>query len=851
MALPQNEPGFDGIWHLNEDSPFDVNIETAWARYSGDGVQIGILDDGFDLADTDLSGHRDDLAYNTMDGTRDVGGSINGHGTSVANILVGAVNGEGTVGVAYGADWAGYKVDWVADQGFQTGFSDALMASDVFSNSWHFTTPFSDNLNDHYFQDRYFGPLEEALEHGRDGLGTVTIFAAGNGRQTGDPASAHGMQNHIGTISVGSITKQGDHAATSSPGSSLLVSAPGDRVVTDVHPDYYELGSGTSFATPVVSGVTALMLEANPDLGWRDVQEIIAITANTPYQEGSAHPGEGWSENGSSSWNNGGFQFSNDFGFGTIDATAATNLARQWIWQSVSDNQEHTSASGSVGLNVAPGTTREVEIEIHDAIDMDQARLDLGWSSGEVGDMHLELVSPDGTVSTLLDRADQTSDDLSDFGFSSNAFWGEDAAGTWTLRMTNDAGAATFEARNFELSVFGDRRGSGTGKDEFDDTFYFTDQLSELHDHPLDAGSGRFSVRDEDGGIDTFNTAAIGKPVDVDLDPASYSLIDDVDITITDGCIEHAITGAGDDTVSGNDFANGLFTGEGDDIVSGGYGADHIRAQAGDDFALGGVGRDRLYGGSGQDTLEGGADRDRLFGGVGNDLMRGGTGNDYYYVGDAGDVVEEDLAEGQDTVFVHDANFHYHMTSGVEVMRVQGQGSEVSGTDRDDSIYVETENGITARGGAGDDRMFGLTDGHAIEGGTGDDLVVGGDGDQVLRGGDGSDRIMGLDGRDELAGGEGVDTFVFHAEFFEDRDAVLDWRNGEDRIDLSDIWTDYGLSANNDLALGDGYVRVADAGEHSDLIFNETGGADGSKDASIARFYDIGLELSETDFILA
>ena len=39
------------------------------------------------------------------------------------------------------------------------------------------------------------------------------------------------------------------------------------------------MGSGTSFATPVAAGVVALMLEANPSLGWRDVQEILARTA--------------------------------------------------------------------------------------------------------------------------------------------------------------------------------------------------------------------------------------------------------------------------------------------------------------------------------------------------------------------------------------------------------------------------------------------------------------------------------------------------------------------------------------------------------------------------------------------
>ena len=45
--------------------------------------------------------------------------------------------------------------------------------------------------------------------------------------------------------------------------------------------DTYTLATGTSFAAPAVAGVVALMLEANPELGYRDIQQILAMSATT------------------------------------------------------------------------------------------------------------------------------------------------------------------------------------------------------------------------------------------------------------------------------------------------------------------------------------------------------------------------------------------------------------------------------------------------------------------------------------------------------------------------------------------------------------------------------------------
>ena len=49
--------------------------------------------------------------------------------------------------------------------------------------------------------------------------------------------------------------------------------------------DCGDSGAGTSYAAPLVSGVVALMLEANSDLTWRDVQGVLVATASQPHED--------------------------------------------------------------------------------------------------------------------------------------------------------------------------------------------------------------------------------------------------------------------------------------------------------------------------------------------------------------------------------------------------------------------------------------------------------------------------------------------------------------------------------------------------------------------------------------
>ena len=112
------------------------------------------------------------------------------------------------------------------------------------------------------------------------------VFAAGNSRSQGDNTNYHNFQNSKIVTTVAATNSYGQTSKFSTPGSSILVGAFGEGVFTTClncagpnDPNGYGNFSGTSAAAPVVSGVIALMLEANKKLGYRDVQNILAYSA--------------------------------------------------------------------------------------------------------------------------------------------------------------------------------------------------------------------------------------------------------------------------------------------------------------------------------------------------------------------------------------------------------------------------------------------------------------------------------------------------------------------------------------------------------------------------------------------
>ncbi|MDW8443089.1 MAG: S8 family serine peptidase [Acetobacteraceae bacterium] len=427
-------------WHLSHATA-GINLRSVWTEVSGRGVRVAVVDDGFDYRHPDLAQRYDtaldrDWRDNDADALNSDGDR---HGTAVAGVIAAALDGQGAVGVAHGATLAGLRVGF-GFAGSLAQYAHALADGarfDVVNCSWGFRDFFADN-----FLYPFFSTLGAALAHGtatgRGGLGTVYVFAAGNARAVGDDVNHHNLQNAIYTIAVAATDSAGRHTSFSTPGAALLVSAPGQAITTTDLPGSAGYGSGdwatvqgTSFAAPIVSGVVALMLEANRGLGWRDVQEILAHSARPT---DTANPS--WFTNRADGWNGGGLRFSNDYGFGLVDAHAAVRLAETWFLgggvAATSANKLVRQAEAvpriAIPDNAPGGVASTVALDGRLKIDRVEVLIDIRHAA--VGDLVVSLVSPAGTESVLINRPGSGAfiTDLR-FTLTSNAFWGESAGG--------------------------------------------------------------------------------------------------------------------------------------------------------------------------------------------------------------------------------------------------------------------------------------------------------------------------------------------------------------------------------------------------------------------------------------
>lgn len=665
VADRPQDPLFAQQWHLRNTGQtggtpgIDLNVSPVWHNYTGDGVTVAIVDDGVDWQHPDLQANYEprleqDVAEN--DGDARPSTLEDNHGTSVAGLVGAAWNGTGGVGVAPDTTLAALRLDFNANMGeFETETTRAFRAMtefDVVNNSWGYTTPFYDNFtsNPGLFGD-YQQELQRAARDGRDGLGTVVVFAGGNGRAVGDSSDYHNLQNSQYTISVAALNHVGRSTWYSSPGASLLVSALGgdggqDGIVTTDRrqqrgyssTNYTEDFGGTSSAAPMVSGVVALMLEANPRLGYRDVQEILAYSARQNHTQNNS-----WRTNGATNWNGGGLHTNRNYGFGLVDAQAAVRLAETWTQQQTSRNQAVVQEQQSTNRPIPDQGRITTSITLEPGVTLEHVEVELNLRHEWVGDLEIVLTSPSGTTSVLVARPGRTSSSefglntpMEPFVFTSNEFWGESSEGNWTLTIRDAAAISVGTLESWELRALG----SPTTQD---DTYIYTNEFATAE------GARRTRLVDT-AGRDALNAAAITSDLTIDLLPGNQNsqLAGRRLVLDEQTWIEDAFGGDGDDRLSGNRLGNTLRGGRGSDTLLGLAGDDrlfgdrqndHLKGAAGDDLLDGGPGRDRLQGMTGDDWLRGQNGRDTLLGGAGADTLVGGAGADELTGGNQSDVL--------------------------------------------------------------------------------------------------------------------------------------------------------------------------------------------------------------------
>ena len=157
-----------------------------------------------------------------------------------------------------------------------------------------------------------------------------------------------------------------------------------------------------------------------------------------------------------------GHHFSNWYGFGLVDATAAVNKAMSFkLLPAMKDTQWKASgdpASPIGGVN-APATLR---VRINQSIKVEAVQLSFQTSHMKPSNLKAVLTSPSGTKSYVMTPFSTLSDVTSGTGFTvslaaSNAFLDEPATGDWTLSLTDvvDAGGNAAKLQDFKLRVVG------------------------------------------------------------------------------------------------------------------------------------------------------------------------------------------------------------------------------------------------------------------------------------------------------------------------------------------------------------------------------------------------------------
>ena len=508
-------------WHLkntgqNEYVVFDavygndINVEPVWQQdYLGSGIMVAVIDEGVEINHPDLIENidiRKSWNYNTQSHDTTPSNRTNAHGTTVARIIAASGwNGIGGRGVAPKAKIVSYNmlesqniVQW--DLALESLVRN-IEYIDIYNNSWGLRadgtlSPNPNTTSSLYYQ--FANQLAYGSKHGREGRGSIYVKSAGNDRKKYNETTNEFEDNYWNAnfspiqverymIVVGASDADGSCSWYSTPGANLLVNAPGgdgqmrflevdqhlivttdltgkhaghdyqDDNLIDFHfrargnenYDYTNRMNGTSAAGPIVAGVVALMLEANPNLTWRDVRYILATTATKN--------GRGYIQNGAE------HSFSNDYGFGRVNAKSAVHKAVGW--HRLADEKSIVrGAIDTISLGRLAKTSTTFHIDENLLVEYVNVEFSLKKKIGEdlsdASNIKVELISPQGMSSILVDAPNGLNSDavFHRTRLGSNAFLDESSGGTWTLsigevNMPDEERA--FRIENLRLEIYG------------------------------------------------------------------------------------------------------------------------------------------------------------------------------------------------------------------------------------------------------------------------------------------------------------------------------------------------------------------------------------------------------------
>jgi len=506
-----NDEFFPDQWHLYNDGANslggtpgeDIRVEAVWNEpfgITGNGITVGVVDTGVQMDHEDLIRNLEPTLACSFPSVAGNSGTIlcsmtnpddlYGHGTQVAGIIAAEANNSetGVAGIAFNAKLANMAItttglDGWTDDIIGEAFSRFRDDVDIYNNSYGIAT----ETGSPWLTQP--GPLTLAALQttvtgvggtaGRGGLGGIFVFSSGNdsdidanpdpGPTDGKPdmrTDYRGLQSSRYTINVGGVGHTGERASYSDFGSSLFVTAhTGDEAedgsiygisTTGIGGAYLSDFNGTSASAPVVSGVLALVLESNPSLTWRDVQHVVVESAR---QTDVLNPS--WETNAA------GHLFSEEYGFGVIDALSAVVTAQNWtnvgpeVALSAVAEIEDPIAIPDNGTPIAGSDNQSgfvrSDVEISQCVNIESVEIIVSAPHEDWSDLGIKLISPSGTEAVFAEKHDAILDDTQydNWVVSTPKFWGECSTGTWSLIVEDSELHNEGTLSAFQLNVYG------------------------------------------------------------------------------------------------------------------------------------------------------------------------------------------------------------------------------------------------------------------------------------------------------------------------------------------------------------------------------------------------------------
>ncbi|KAJ3074065.1 hypothetical protein HDU98_012184, partial [Podochytrium sp. JEL0797] len=390
------------------------------------------------------------------------------HGTRCAGQIAAVPNNSVCgVGVAFGARIAGERL-------LTHGTTDAIEAqalnfksqvNDIYSSSWG---PDDDGESVDGPGRLSMKALETGVRVGRQGRGSIFVFASGNGGKEADNCNFDGYANSIYTVAVGAINHRGVMPVYGELCSAHLAvtysGGAGHGIwTTDVNGSCTGSHSGTSATAPIASGIIALMLSTRPNLSWRDIQDLI-VKNSDPTDPTDPE----WNLNGA------GLRVSHKYGFGKLNANrlvqAAESLSPNHLLPTkqlhftktthlntrVPQPIQTTDFNEPIFQSTVSITPRDLERDNNTLSRLEHVQVKIHLVHPARKHLTILLVSPAGTKSFL---ATPRPNDLSRDGFDPWTFmtvhhWGESPFGEWTLEVYSEDGAGVGRNLVSEEDVF-------------------------------------------------------------------------------------------------------------------------------------------------------------------------------------------------------------------------------------------------------------------------------------------------------------------------------------------------------------------------------------------------------------